>query len=440
MLNYFNSLKSPENGLPLFLFRIIFGALMVYSLLRFIYKGWVETCYLSPTFHFKYYGFSWVKVLPEFWMYSLVIFSCILAFCVMLGLFYRFSIVAFFLSFTYLELIDKTWYLNHYYFISIVSLLLIFLPAHHGLSLDAIFFPKNKNSFVPKWTIETIKWQLAIVYFFAGLAKLKYDWLIEAQPLKIWLGARTNFPVIGEFFDQVWLCYFFAWFGMFYDLLIPFFLFNKKMRKYAYFFVITFHLMTWFLFNIGVFPWVMIFSTLIFFSAEEWKTFLPFLRINKNILYSNINSYLYKIEYLLIPYFVLQIILPIRHYFYEGNTLWTEEGYRFAWHVMLMEKNGSCEFIIRDKKTNKESTIFPSEYLTKAQEKQMSFQPDMIWEFSKFLENEFKKKGYSDLEISVNNLVSLNGRRSKALINSNFNLLDIQSVWGLNHIILREKK
>ena len=155
-------------------FRLAFGLLMVGSLIRFASFDWIEKFYITPQFHFTYYGFEWVKPLGIY-TYLLFFICGIAAFFVTIGYQYRIAIVTFFLSFTHIELLEKTTYLNHYYFVSVIGFVLIFLPANCYFSVDAY---KNKNiSFqkIPKWNIDIIKLILGLVYFYAGLAKLNSD-------------------------------------------------------------------------------------------------------------------------------------------------------------------------------------------------------------------------------------------------------------------------
>ena len=181
---------------PLSVFRFFFGFLMCISIIRFWSKGWIKELYIDPTFHFSYYGFEWVKPLGDT-TYLLFFICFISSFFICIGLKYRFSIILFFLTFTYIELMDKTTYLNHYYFVSILSFLLIFLPANSSYSVDS-YLSKKSFSHTPKWCVDSIKLLLFIVYFYAGLAKINKDWLMEAQPLKIWLTTgRYDLPIIG---------------------------------------------------------------------------------------------------------------------------------------------------------------------------------------------------------------------------------------------------
>ena len=55
---------------------------------------------------------------------------------------------------------------------------------------------------------------------------LKSDWLIEAQPLSLWLKSKYDLPLIGQNLMQFKSTHYLAsWFGMLYDISIPFFFF-----------------------------------------------------------------------------------------------------------------------------------------------------------------------------------------------------------------------
>ena len=176
---------------PLAVFRILFGLLMLVGTIRFWANGWIEKLYLEPGFHFTYYNFEWVRPLGAF-TYVLFIVCGLSAVMVAIGYKYRAAMITFFLAFTYIELMDKTTYLNHYYFISVLSFLMIFLPANAYFSIDAKNYPKTAFQKVPRWSLDAIKLLLTIVYLYAGLAKLNSDWLIHAMPLKIWLPAKVD--------------------------------------------------------------------------------------------------------------------------------------------------------------------------------------------------------------------------------------------------------
>ena len=402
---------------------------MLVSTLRFIARGWIHEFYIAPHYHFTYYGLDWIKPLPGNGMYYVFGAMTVLAILITLGFAYRFSMAAFFLLFTYVELLDKSFYLNHYYLVSLLSFLLIFLPLHRAFSLDSWLRPTLKTSHVPRWTIAAIQLQLGIVYFFAGVSKLNPDWLLHAMPLKIWLSASTDFPLIGRYFDYEWVPYLMSWAGAFFDLTIPFFLVWRRSRPFAYLAVIGFHAMTGLLFPIGMFPWMMIGVTLIFFPASTYSRWLkfdtvkvvverPFGRSLKRppLLMTRLASGI------LVVFFMFQLLLPLRHWLYPGDVLWTEEGFRFSWRVMLVEKTGFATFYITEPHTGKQWTVYPRNYLTPQQENQMSYQPDMLLQFAHYLADDFEQHGYEDVEVRSEAYVSWNGRSSCLLIDPDVDL------------------
>lgn len=427
VLKYLN--KSTD-ATPLVVFRVLFGVMMFLSIVRFWSNGWIQKLYIEPNFFFSYSGFEWVKPLGNY-TYLLFIVCAISSLLVAIGYKYRLSIIVFFLSFTYIELMDKTTYLNHYYFISILSFLLIFLPADVGFSVDA-YKKKKEFIFIPKWTIDSIKLLLAIVYFYAGLAKLNSDWLFRAQPLKIWLPSKYDLPFLGEtFMQQEWFHFFMSWGGAIYDLTIPFLLIYKRTRIFAFFMVLFFHIFTRVLFPIGMFPYIMIISSLIFFDAHLHKKIISFfkmiLRINDdtnekldNYQYSFSTNKIFKA--ILIPFFMIQIFFPWRYLLYPGELFWTEQGYRFSWRVMLMEKAGNSNFKIVDAKTKNFFYVNNADFLTPFQEKQMSFQPDFILEYAHYLGDHFSSQGHQNVQVYVDSYVALNGRLSRPYIDPKVDL------------------
>ena len=423
-----NHIDMPVSIAPLAVFRVLFGFIMLISIIRFMLNGWVYDLYVAPDFFFSYYGFEWVKPLGETGMYSLFSLMALSALGIMLGWRYRLAALVFFLSFTYVELIDKANYLNHYYFVSIVALVMIFLPAHYFFSLDSAKKESLQATKVPAWTVNIIKCLLLLVYFYAGVAKLNYHWLIEAMPLRMWLPVNTHLPVIGPLMDEVWVAYFFSWFGALYDLTIPFLLLYSRTRNFAFIAVVAFHLMTWWLFPIGLFPFIMILSTLIFFPPDFHKKILIKLgsiinyrpKFNPSVYFKP--AYNGLLTYTLGIFILFQLLFPWRYLLYPGDLFWTEEGFRFSWRVMLIEKAGYVVFHVIDPETGKRGEVYSSDYLTPNQEKQMSTQPDMILQFAHFIEEEYRKKGIKDPEVKAEAYVTLNGTASRLFLDNTVDL------------------
>ena len=433
MSKIFSYLQSNEDSSILAVYRILFGILMFCSIIRFCLKGWIAELYIIPSYHFSYFGFEWVEPLGNS-TYFLFLICAISSFCVFLGLKYRFSIIIFFLSFTYIELMDKTTYLNHYYFVSVLSFLLIFIPANASFSIDNLISKKTYST-VPKWTIDSLKLLISIVYIYAAIAKINSDWIVDAMPLKIWLSSNYDLPILGHLFQQEWVHYFMSWAGLLYDLSIPFLLFYSRTRIFGFLLVVIFHVLTKVLFPIGMFPYIMIFSALIFFSADFHRYILNILRkiLNNFIkLNSEITTIgIYNIQYIkptlivISLFFILQFLIPFRYVLYPGELLWHEQGYRFSWRVMLVEKTGIANFKI----VNNDNTSFyvdNANFLTPFQEKQMSFQADMILEYAHLLGDYYSQDSADKVQVFVDNYVSLNGRKSQRYVSSNVDLYSIK--------------
>lgn len=427
-------LHSYTNASTLAFFRLAFGIMMFLGLVRFATNGWIEKFYIQPSFHFTYYGFSWVKPIGIY-TYGIFILCALASIGMAIGYKYRASALLFFLSFTYIELMDKTTYLNHYYFVSVISFVMIFLPGGAYFSVDAHKNPARAFGQIPRWTVDIIKLLLGMVYFYAGLAKLNSDWLVNAMPLKIWLSAHADLPVIGSLLIKNWVAYAFSWFGAVYDLFIPFLLINKRTRPIAFTLVVSFHLMTSLLFPIGMFPYIMIISTLIFFSGNFHEKCLLFIKrlfrlpsslMENAEIYNCENSLSYRLSiYLLTVFLAFQLLFPFRYLLYPGELFWTEEGFRLSWRVMLMEKAGYAQFIVTDSTTGKSLYVNNADFLTRFQEKQMSFQPDFILEYAHFLHDHYEANGMNDPKVKVECNVALNGRLSRPFIDPDTDLAHI---------------
>jgi len=404
---------------------VAFGLLMLASIIRFWSKGWIATQYIAPKFFFTYYGFDWIKPLGNPGMYIAFGLLAIAALFIALGFLYRYSATLFFLLFTYIELIDKTNYLNHYYFVSLVSFLLILVPANAFYAVDAKLGLVKRRTNIPAWSIDIIKLQLAITYFYAGLAKLHADWLLKALPLKIWLPAKSHIPIIGKLLNYKWTAYVFSWFGAIYDLTVPFFLLWHKGRWIAYIAVIAFHIMTAILFPIGMFPYIMIVATLIFFSEafhiKLWAFFGFASEVSDGSEKRDTQRTQKFLAYFLTIYVVIQLLIPFRFMLYPGKLFWHEQGYRFSWRVMLMEKSGYTSFTLEQLNSGKRMEVDAADYLTPVQVKMMSAQPDMILQFAHYLRDQYQPE-FGQLAVYANSFVTLNGSGSKRFVNDSVNL------------------
>jgi hypothetical protein len=425
---------------PLLTFRVLFGLMMFLSTVRYFTEGWIEKLYIDPGFHFKYFGFHWVENPGPTGIYVLFLLKLISAALVASGLFYRYALIAFLISFAYLEGIDASNYLNHHYLVLLFGFLLLFVPANRSFSLDIFFNRVSSIQRLPAWCLYIFMIQISLVYFYAGLAKLNTDWLLHAMPLRIWLPQFGDWPLVGGILSQPPSAYLFSWFGALYDLSIWLFLWIPATRKWAYLTVVVFHAMTGALFNIGIFPYVMILSNLIFFEGRYHERFWSLFKqeVLTNHSMKNVSSRF--VLPVMVLYFSIQIFFPLRHVMYPGNVLWTEEGYRFSWRVMLLEKFGQAVFYVEDEKTGRKEEVINQNFLTAFQEKQMAIQSDFILQYAQFLEQIYSDyHGIEDPVVTANIYVAINSRPAMRYVDSSVDLTNLNETWSAKPWIIRQE-
>lgn len=395
-------LGRPVDAASLTFFRIAFGTAMVVLAARFFTHGWIDADYRVPKVFFHYWGFGWVKPWPGIGMYVHYGVMAVAAACLALGRFQRPAAVTFAATATYAHLCDKSNYLNHYYLVSLLATLCILLPT-------------DGRRQVPAWLLYLFRFQVGVVYVFGGIAKLGSDWLFHAEPLRIWLSGNVEMPILGRFFDQPWIAFAFSWAGMLFDLTIAFWLSWKKTRRAAYAVVIVFHVLTALLFHIGMFPWLMMINATLFFDPAWCRRWLkPGSDIPSKALPR------WGI-YALGLYAFLQVAIPLRWLAYPGNTLWTEEGFRFSWKVMLLEKSGVLEYTVVEP-GGKRSILPARQFLTPFQTRQASTQPDMILELAHVIAADYDARGRGPVQVFANARVGWNGRLAAPLVNPTVDL------------------
>ncbi len=404
----------------LVVFRIFFGLLCFLESVGAIFTGWVNKTLIEPQFTFNFIGFDWLQPLPGNGMYVYYGVMGVFGLCIMLGYKYRLSAFGFALLWAGTYFMQKTAYNNHYYLLFLLSFIMVILPANRYASLDVKLNPKLKSISMPNWCRWVFIVQLFIVYTYASIAKTYPDWL-DTSVIKLLMQNKSNFPVVGQLLQNEGIHYFIAYSGILFDgLIIPLLLF-KPTRKYAFFASIFFHLFNSFVFHIGIFPYLSLAFCLFFFEPETVRNIF----LKKKKLYTQneikIPSYKSVFKSVFIVYFVIQIILPIRHYFIQDDVLWTEEGHRLSWRMMLRAKSGNINFRVVDNATNNLIPIKLNEYLTKKQQRSLRTKPDFIWQFSQRLKKQFKSEG-KDVSIFATCYVSVNGKPSKRFIDPEIDL------------------
>jgi hypothetical protein len=376
---------------------------MVFATFRFFAHGWIEADYGLPKHFFHYWGFGWVRPLPLPLMYAAYGLTAIAAVFVALGRWQRPAAATFGVLFTYAHLIDKSNYLNHYWLVSLLALLLAIVPLDRPGPARA-------------WMLWLFRLQVGVVYFFGGIGKLGSDWLIEGEPLRIWLAANAELPIVGRWFHWKATALAFSWAGCLFDLTIVPLLLWRKTRAAAYVVLIGFHVMTSLLFHIGMFPWIMIVSATVFFDPS-WPRRWARGRFADDA--APARSIGVRGAALLGAYALFQLLMPLRSVLYPGNTLWTEEGFRFSWRLMLIEKSGALELTVVDRAGGR-TIVYPREYLTPFQARMASTQPDMILELAHMIAADRRASG--PVQVFADAEVSFNGRFRARLIDPTVDL------------------
>jgi len=481
--NFAERFFSSVHSAGLNVFRIGFGLIMIWEAWRFIYFDKVYSHWIEPSLLYKYPLFDWVQPWPGDGLYFHVIAVGVLGLLITLGLFYRFAITLLFFAFSYIFLLDVARYLNHFYLICLLSFLMIFMPLNRGWSLDALFFNKSlRPQTMPRWALWLLRAQVGIPYFFGGIAKLNKDWL-RGEPMHMWLLDRVDYPVIGLFADKLWFAYFFSYGGLFLDLLAVPFLFWKPTRFLTFLVLVFFHFTNGWIFNIGVFPWMMLVATTVFFKPD-WpvRLFNDFKKPNMRIVYilvavifavmggyasrawqivpiitsafaGGVCVWLFRDQFmhkqansldiaiendartkprwamlaivLFSAWILVQSLLPLRHWMHPTWVHWTDQGNYFAWRMKLRDRIGNVRFWVTDN-SGRGVELSPQDIgLTEFQSLKIIARPDLIHQTAFFIEEKFTAEGYEDVQVYARNIVALNGREPATLVDPYVDLTSI---------------
>ena len=418
-------------------FRIGFGVVVMVGCLRFLARGWVDSLYLAPQNHLSYPYFDWIAPLPAPLMHLHMLVLAGLGACIALGYRQRLAAILFTVSFVYVELIEAALYLNHYWFVTLVAILLVLLPVANHWSIDAHTARLVRSPTVSRAVVWVLRAQVGVVYVFAGVAKLNGDWLLRAQPLKIWLADRTHLPFVGGFLDEPLLAYVASWSAALFDCTIVGWLLWRRSRPWAFAVLVCFHLTTAALFQIGLFPWLMLVAATIFFEPDWPSRLAGSLRRSLSINHTSLcrssssNSMVSptKVSRIskgsVVALLILagvQLVLPLRHYAYASNVRWSEEGYYWAWRVMITEKAGHVDFYVTDPVSQRVWIVDPTLVLTDWQAEHAATRPDLIHATALMIADHYKSIDGADVEVRADAWVSMNGRSARRMINPTVDL------------------
>lgn len=376
-------------------FRIAFGLLIVVGQIRFLARGWVDEFYLAPANHLTYPGFGWVQPFPAVLMYGVVVGLAAVGVAIAFGIRTRQAAAVFAIGFGYCELIDAALYLNHYWFMTLAAVVLALVPT----------VQQGRVAVISVWALRA---QLGAVYLFAGVAKLNTDWLWRAEPLHTWLAARTDRPVIGPLLDDLFVAFAFSWAGVAFDLTIVGWLLWRRTRVGAYAVLVVFHLMTAALFQIGMFPWMMIALTPIFFSTDWPRRLVPRRPATDD---STASARLSRpVAAALVVVLLANLALPLRHLAADGNVRWNDDGYLLSWRVMLTERAGHVVFDVTDPSTGVTYQVGAGAVLDDWQAAAAMVRADLVLSTAHLIADEARNSLGRDVEVRADAFVAWNGR------------------------------
>ncbi|GEQ85114.1 type I deoxyribonuclease HsdR [Patiriisocius marinistellae] len=404
----------------LVLWRVVFGALIAIEGFGAIATGWVKRTLIEPDFTFNFIGFEFLQPLPGNWMYIYFALMGVFGLCVMLGYKYKWSMFFYALMWSCVYLMQKTSYNNHYYLMMLLCWLMVFLPANKWFSLDAKLNTKIKSPSMPRWVLLVIILQIWIVYTYASVAKWYPDWL-DGTVAELFMRGKKDYWLIGPILQIDWIQACITYVGILFDLLIVPLLLWKRTRLVAFCISVFFHLFNSVVFQIGIFPYMSIAFALFFFSSETLqRRFLP-----KKQLYTageiKVPNYKPALIGVFSVYFVIQILLPLRHWTFKDDVLWTEEGHRLSWRMMLRSKSGNATYYVVDKATDSRRRYPIDSLLSRKQRRAVRTKPDMIWQLCQRIKEAENKNG-RDVAVYVDARVKINGGGSNQLIDPKVDL------------------
>ena len=375
---------------PFAYFRIFFGILMGWQLWTVITTKGLISDFLASSYFFTYPGFDWVQPLSTSAMQAIAYLMFVAAVCFALGFLYRLSTAILLAGYSYIFLLDQTLFFQQFYLMLLLLFLLFWIPANSTLSIDSIRTKVDK----PKmWHLYALRFQIAVVYIFAGLFKLNSDWF-AGQPIQTWL------PEFPEY--AIWTL---VYGGVLFNLFIIPILLYRKTNTMGLILVCIFHLANEVLFNIAAFPWLMLAATVLFFYPQPTR--------NEQQVTSN-----GTLKRLCIIYIAIQILVPLRVFLYPGNSSWTEEGRKFSWQMMLRYKEIEFQMYAVNPNTEERSNIDLRKYLNEYQATIMQRDPTLTAQFARWVSTQYDPPA----AIYAQTLVAFNGRAPQDLIDTTMDL------------------
>jgi len=425
-------LFKPVSPVTLGVFRIGFGVIMLFQFYHI--QDYFFNYLMASKYFIKYDFFEWVPTASIEQLRLVFNLAIVSTFLFTIGLFTRFFSFVVFILWTYLFLMDQGHNNNHYYLIGMFLFFMSFVQSDQWGSVRNFFKP---SKLIPQWNYLVFKGLIFILYFYGAIAKINMDWL-RGYPLRYWLHGRTSFgETIQTFLEYEYTALFFSYYGLIFDLVVGFALFHKKYRFYILPFLIPFHISNHFLWPIGVFPWLSIFVTILFFEDKVDKLFK--YNVSGHEVFRQKNKKV--IKWFLVTFFVVQILFPLRGFLYGGRVNWHGYGEFFSWHMMLADKQGAVRIRIHDQNDVYLGEVAIEQYVNDRQLYKLVYIPKTFVPFCKYIEKEIlsdkRNKTITDVKIYVDAFKTINNRPFARVIDPTVDLTAVEySVFKKGEYIL----
>src|SRR5687768_8412069 len=429
-MNYYGAFRTWLSGhtspYVLSMFRILFGLFMTYQILDYFRIGLVRNMFVLPAINFGYDYLKWLKPLPEPVLNIILGLLLVCAVCIALGVFFKWACRIFALGYLYIFLLDKSIYNNHIYLFILLAFLLSFTDAAKTLSVTS---RKYKVESIPNWQPFILQAQIIIVYFFGGIAKLKYDWLFRCEPIRTLIENIPDTHVLASMIKNDFGISLFNYGGLLLDLGAPLWLWNRRIRKWAIIPIILFHILNSIVFkDIGIFPFVMLVSLILFYSVDE----IPIIRRSwgkveaskksKDITLIKTNSkpgFNKSYLYILIAFFIFQLLFPLRGYFLPNDMDWTTIGNRCAWRMKVDTREfKEITFTVMNNQ-GQTAKVEIQKLINDMQILNLFIDPRSSMDFAKMLQQEANEMNIGSIRVNGTIRVGYNGREPQNFINPN---------------------
>lgn len=419
------------DGASLAGFRIVFGLGVAAYCVKALFGGEVRGIFVDPPFHFSYWGLSWIKPWPGVGMYFHFVVMALCSGMMACGVAYRVTSVLTALLFSFVFFCDRTAYLNHYYLMVLLAWMMVFLPADRVASLHRTSEADSDQS-IFAWQVWFVRFHVALPYFFGGVAKLNWDWL-QGQPMRMTLSQQPWFDRVSELIGAETIVALFVVGGLVFDLAIVPALCWSKTRRFAFVLATGFHLTNAYVFPIGVFPWLMIGATTIFFSPAWPRQFRrQLLRQQLPTSPTALRSTSIGAPRWLcvvMVYCLLHCLIPLRFVVLNDHPSWTERTHFFSWHMMLRGKRAGLRMYVTDRAAGETWAADLRKYITAYQYPKVSRDPEHLRQLAHIIAKHETSLSGGKLEVRAFDLVSLNGRKPQLLVDPTVNLAEERIFW-----------